>query len=610
MKKTLLRFITTVFAVAFMAVLMPSFAFADSGGYTTEAFDVNVVTDEDHVFHVEEEITVNFYEYRHGIYRYIPENGNLYELKHIRVDGYDYETYSENNSMVVKIGSGDYEVYGKQKYRITYDIVGFKDTDPNADHLAIDLLPTGWGTAISSSKLTITFPKRIDDIDVFCGSFEETGDSGYFLTSQDGKSLTAVARELVPRGFGYTITADLPEGYWVNPKDKAAALPGFYGVLGVLAALMLGLWALLGRDKAVIKPVEFYPPDGMDPLQVDYIANDKIDSKDVAAQFMHYANKGYLRVIQGDKKEFSLEKIKGIGSDEPLHSRSIFRELFSEGSNVDMKHMPSGLGECIAKIQSDVKASFGENARAFTKSSVVGRFVGYCLCAIVPLIAGFAFTYCSYEDWGFYILTILLALLIGWLSRSLIRKADSFAGKKKPVRFVINAIFLLAFIAAETAMILTKQPLLAVMFLAAMMVTLISTIFVRQRANNDIYGRVMGFKNFIKTAEYDRLKALSDEDPSYFFNILPYAYILGMSTKWADKFADFKLPQPSWYVGRDGGYDPFFHGYMFSSFSHGIGSSVGDYYKSISADIAGDIGGGGGGGFSGGGFGGGGGGSW
>ena len=83
-----------------------------------------------------------------------------------------------------------------------------------------------------------------------------------------------------------------------------------------------------------------------------------------------------------------------------------------------------------------------------------------------------------------------------------------------------------------------------------------------------------------------------------------------MSTKWADKFADFKLPQPSWYVGRGGGYDPFFHGYMFSSFGHGISSSVGDYYKSISADIAGDIGGGGGGGFSGGGFGGGGGGSW
>ena len=82
MKKSLLRFITTVFAVVFMAMLMPSFAFADSGGYTTEAFDVNVVTDEDHVFHVEEEITVNFYEYRHGIYRYIPENGNLYELKH------------------------------------------------------------------------------------------------------------------------------------------------------------------------------------------------------------------------------------------------------------------------------------------------------------------------------------------------------------------------------------------------------------------------------------------------------------------------------------------------------------------------------------------------
>ena len=612
MKKTFLRFITTVFAVVFMAMLMPSLAFADSGGYNTDSFNVDVVTDENHVFHVSEEINVNFYVPRHGIYRFIPEE-NVYDIKHVRVQGYDYETYTENNSLVIKIGSGDYSVYGKQTYRITDDIVGYKDTSKNADYLAIDLLPTGWGTSIESSKLHITFPKRIDDIEVFSGYYQYEGDQGYFLTSQDGKSLTAVSRDVVPQGVGYTIKADLPEGYWVNPKDKAGALPGFCGGLGIIALLMLGLWGLIGRDKAVIKPVEFYPPEGMDPLQVDYIANDRVESKDVAAQFLYYANKGYLKVVQEDKKSFRLDRLTSISSEEAFHAKSIFGEMFSEQDSVYMSDFPLSFGECVAKIGKEVKESLGENRQAFTTKSTIGRFAGYGMCALIPLLAGFGFTYCGYMDTAFYIVSILFALLIGWLSWALVRKADSFSGKKKPVRFTINAILLAVLIAAETFLIGGRLPVLAIVFAAAMILTLLSTIFVRQRSNNDIYGRVMGFKNFIKTAEYDRLKALSDEDPEYYFNIMPYAYIFGMSTKWADKFADFKLPQPSWYEGSYG-YDPFFHGYMFNSFSHGVGSTVGSYYKSISADIAGDIGGGGGGfsggGFSGGGFGGGGGGSW
>ncbi len=615
MKKSLSRFIAIAFATVSVAVFIPVSAFADSGGYTTESFNVDVVTDEDHVFHVSEEVTVDFYEYRHGIYRYIPEGDQYYEVKNIDVQGYDYETYIENSSHVIKIGSADYTVYGKQVYKISYDIVGFKDTSDDRDFLAIDLLPTGWGTSIESSKLHITFLKRIDNIQVYSSHYGDEGDEGYFLTSQDGKSLTAVSRDALPQGLGYTIEATLPEGYWVNPKDKAGALPGFYGVLGGIAALMLALWALVGRDKPVIKPVEFYPPDGMDPLQVDYIANDKIEPKDIAAQLMYFANKGYLKVTEkGKKGNFRVEKLCGISSEEPFYSKSLFREMFSEQDSLYLGKLPNSFGECVAKIASDVKASFGNNVRSFTKASVIGRFVGNILCAAVPLIAGFAYTYCSYQNFGFYIFFITLSLLIGWLSYSLVRKTDALAGRKKPVRLTINAVFLLVFVAMETSVLLMGQPILAVVFVAAMLVTLIGTIFVRQRANNDLYGRVMGFRNFIKTAEYDRLKALSDENPEYYFNIMPYAFIFGMSTKWSDKFADFKLPHPSWYDSGDNDYNPFFGVYMMNTFSHGVGASVTDYYTSIGKDIAGDVGGGGGGfsggGFSGGGFGGGGGGSW
>ena len=616
MKRTRIRRLIAVFAVMLISITAAAFApadvFADSGGYTTPEYDVNVVTDENHVFHFEEIITVDFNEYRHGIYRNIPVGGSLYAIKNVRVYGYEYESYYENSNLVIKIGSADYTVYGLQKYRITYDIVGYADGDTTKDRLAVDLLPTGWYTDIGKAKLSITFPKRIEDIQVFSGKYKEEGDGDYFLVSDDGKSLTAVSKETVPQGVGFTIAADLPEGYWVDPLNRADSLPVAYGILGALAALMLGLWAAVGRDKAVIKPVEFYPPNNMDPLQVSYIANDKVDPKDVAAMFMHFASKGYLKVIQEDKKKFKLQKLKHISKNERTHAKVIFGSLFSGSDTVSLKKLPSGFGETASRIEKDVKASFGEDMTVFTASSRLARAIGTLVCVALPLVAGLMCTYMGFGGLVIGALTTVIGLFIGLFSRKLVRQADAFHGRRKPIALSLDLVVVLALILAQGVIIFKYFPLLAIVFAACMLVALVSTIFVRQRANNDLYGRVLGFKEFIKTAEYDRLKLLSEQDPEYYFNIMPYAYVLGMSNKWADKFADFKIPQPAWFEGDAVPYDPFFPHRMFIYSGSGIDSSVSAYHREIGADLVGDItsGGGGGGSFSGGGFGGGGGGSW
>ena len=98
--------------------------------------------------------------------------------------------------------------------------------------------------------------------------------------------------------------------------------------------------------------------------------------------------------------------------------------------------------------------------------------------------------------------------------------------------------------------------------------------------------KITGFKKFLETAEKDRLEMLVHEDPKYFYNILPFAYVLDVSDKWVDKFEGIAIEPPEWYSG---------HG-AFTAAAPRQSSSGG--------------GSGGGGGVSGGGSGGGGGGSW
>jgi uncharacterized membrane protein len=107
-------------------------------------------------------------------------------------------------------------------------------------------------------------------------------------------------------------------------------------------------------------------------------------------------------------------------------------------------------------------------------------------------------------------------------------------------------------------------------------------------------------------AERDRLVALVEQDPKYFYNILPYAWVLNVSDKWAKKFESIAIQPPDWYYGHTG----IFHPVIFmNDLNHSM-----NVMQTTMASSPSSSGGGGsgfsGGGFSGGGGGGGGGGSW
>ncbi len=124
----------------------------------------------------------------------------------------------------------------------------------------------------------------------------------------------------------------------------------------------------------------------------------------------------------------------------------------------------------------------------------------------------------------------------------------------------------------------------------------------RTKYGNEILGKILGFKNFLETAEKEKLESLVEENHNYFYDILPYTYVLGVSDKWIKKFESINLQSPDWYSGYDS-----FNINSFGSFMNSTISSAG---SSMSSSISSGGSGSSGGGSSGGGSGGGGGSSW
>ena len=148
-------------------------------------------------------------------------------------------------------------------------------------------------------------------------------------------------------------------------------------------------------------------------------------------------------------------------------------------------------------------------------------------------------------------------------------------------------------IALDTVIGLTSTLAFIVMFFNSYMSK-------RTPYGTEMLGRIGGFKNFLETAEKDKLETLVMENPQYFYDILPYTYVLGVSDKWMKKFESITVEPPTWYVGYH------YSAFDMMMFHHFMNTTMTTATSSMTSRPSS----GGGGGFSGGGSGGGGGGSW
>ena len=592
--------------------------------YTTDSFDVDVVVHKDNTYAIKEKISVDFAVDKHGIYRYIPI-GNFKDMgymtiKDIYVDGYNYEYYTESDNMVVQIGDGSVYVNGPQEYNISYNMQIYEDRDESRDFFYLDLVPTGWETPIKSSSVTIHFPKKIDkkDIDVYVGGYGATSNADADCVYDSAKKTLTIDTGYLQQGEGVTVFCELPEGYWEGEAGYGWAKAGTMALGVALPILIVALWFLFGRDKKIIPIVEFYPPEGMTPAEVGYVIDGQGDKKDLLSLIMYFGDKGYISIEEEDKKEFVITKLKEIDGNEKNFVQSIFRGLFTKGDVVRVSELDEDFGDNFLTAQEQLFSYYyKKNNRQFSIASSLLQLLSVVFMAMALVVVLVLAQWYS----GVIMPTIMAAaaifagLIALCLAMNRSNKIHTISKVKKVVGGAVIWILLGAAMALYSYVIATMIELVwftAVLFVLLMAAS-VAIVEMRQRTKKsvELMGRLLGLKNFIETAELDRINMLVEENPNYFFNVLPYAYVMGLTDKWAKHFESIKITQPTWYTSRND--IDMFDVWVMSRMMNNCSRSVASNIRYTVAEDSGSGGGGfssGGGGFSGGGFGGGGGGSW
>ena len=102
---------------------------------------------------------------------------------------------------------------------------------------------------------------------------------------------------------------------------------------------------------------------------------------------------------------------------------------------------------------------------------------------------------------------------------------------------IFFTIFLAVFVTIPFAGLLSQSFLYIV--LPPFLSTLIAPVIIQSIRRYSAEGRKLrseidGYREFIDKVEADRIAKLSEEDPLFFYHVLPYAMVFGLADKWCD----------------------------------------------------------------------------
>ena len=398
----------------------------------------------------------------------------------------------------------------------------------------------------------------------------------------------------------------MPKGYFVGATDPQAGWNmATYIVTGLCVLLAVVLWMAFGRDDKMFPTVEFYPPDGMTPAEAGYVIDGCVDDKDVVSLILYWADKGYLEIVEKKKGDFELVKLKehtGKSFEKPM-----FNRLFKNGNAVALSSLKNSFYTTMTSTKTAVNNYFegSKERRIYTPASKRARGLMGLVTMIPIAMTIFRAVYTDDPDWIAalflaFIGGLLISLPVFWLVNVFAKWRSTKKGSR--VAQLVISIAVLFVVLLIYIVVLQSDTiglgLLAVTACATVLLLILTTIMHKHTPQGGKWlAQLIGFKEFIDKAEKSRIQTLVDENPSYFFNVLPYAYVLGVTDKWAKKFEGIGVEPPRWYHGYYG--SPMFNTIVFTSLMTRNMSSFQSTMVSRPSSS-------GGGGFSGGGFGGGG----
>lgn len=623
----------SLFILVSMLVLIIPIS-AEDNGIVGKSLRTEFVVEDNGIIKVIETLEVNFVSPHQGIFitrpqRYEMDFGDgvqnyYFPIKNFQmITNQDTDIESSNDGLVIRVGTPGMYLSGNHTYSYSYEMHTQDITNSDSNLVGLDLfylnLVSNWEFPIESVSLKVDFPKDFNEKVLVYGP---NSNLNAVITSN---TVEVDYSNLKPYE---AITIEIPfkDGYFVFPSNDYVFLG--LGIISLVCVLALLLYPKYGKEYPLVETLMFKGPDGISSAEAGYIFRGHTTDKDIVSLIVYWASKGYVKLIElEDSDSIEIQKLKDLLSENDVEI-AIFKRLFQDGdiTSTDALNMKFGSTVQYGITHLADRFRLSKDKKIFNMASSSLK-VGLSLAMIVSfgLVAG-AMNYKLIPMTFNFVIGLIIGSIFGTvlvvggliaLSRDGITVTRSSRLVTIPyiISFFLATYFMNQLIFKDS---IYEWAIIGVMVLVLMALYTIANMGKRTEIGIRYYGEILGLERFINTAEIERLKMFVEETPTLFYDILPYAYALGLTDKWIKQFETIAIQQPDWYQTSTSNI-PLTNILLMNRMSQSL-SNLNSTMTSIPAPQAstgggkgfgsGNFGGGSGGGFSGGGFGGGGGGGW
>lgn len=533
---------------------------------------------------------------RRGIYRDLPDSASQpVKILSLEMDGKPHPYFLEHKGDMLRVnfGNEEYIPKGEHTYRLKYEIKNVVRAFPQYDEFYWNVTGNGWSFPIEQALFEVALPEGALPNEAAISSY-----TGYYgqqgIPAQRQALKFWTASRLVP-GQGLTVAVPWQKGIvqpptvsgWQKYADKI--LLAFVLVLVVLLwGFYYMAWRKVGKDPHARVIRRFDPPEGFSAVMTGYVYYAQIPQSALAVCLSSLAVKGALEIkeetsfLAGTTYTFSL-KNKQAPMLSPEEQKVL--DILFAGTRTQVA---TGISTRPIFRAAD-KALSAFLAQQGAKKYFVFNGV-YNLATVVALalliIAG-----------GMREASIMAAVLGMFM---VVITYFWFNARNKSILKTLLAVGLLAVLGVFLFAILKELVHPFPIWLGIMLVAVSGGFFAWWIQSYTPLGRrvmdqIEGFKEYLEIGEGGRVELSNPAQAAQVFcDYLPYAYALGVQSKWLKAFKQ-KMDEATLLHATHT------RGLMFSNMamlSRGMSGLTGGS----------SAGGAGGGGFSGGGYGGGGGG--
>lgn len=470
-----------------------------SSDYDIESYDVVLDVDKDNKVDVTENIKINIPNNNYnGIYKSFSLWQNYYnsdmkknkkkvQISNLRAIGEKFVLEKSKNSIGIKIGSSRTNIdEGLHTYTIKYRYNMGKDENKGFDEFVFNIFENYKNTKINNLTVTINMPFNFDENQIkFMKKNEDISKAVSYIVEDKTVKISINNYELKDT---FTVNIKLKDGYFTSGTNNYG-LVSFIACISIIIITIVSAfwWKKYGKDnKKRVQTVEFYAPDNLDPAQIGYIYGEKSIKKLTASLIISLASKGYIEIKDMGNKQYKVINTKKDNLKElTITEQIVYNQLFVN-ENECIISQNSAFVKVFSKIQKCLKEVTDKKINDKASSKLADKV---------------------------YIL-LIVSIIIWMISFVIINDLNP----------KYHILYLISFI--------------------AIFITGLFTIIMERKTDYGeiIYAKVLGFKNYLNVAQKDELDTMVEKNPNYFYDILPYAYVLGVSDKWIKNFEKENLP--------------------------------------------------------------------